>query len=138
MKTSAKRKNLTDIYLEMIHRFPLRPIRNDAECEEATRILDKHFAQDFVGSGLEDYVMVLAGLVADYEDKHHPVDTSHITPLGMLKHLMAENNMTTADLGRLLGNSGLASMILHGKRAISKANAKVLGKRFGLNPGAFI
>jgi HTH-type transcriptional regulator/antitoxin HigA len=46
--------------------------------------------------------------------------------------------MTTADLGRLLGNSGLASMILHGKRGISKANAKILGKRFGLNPGAFI
>jgi HTH-type transcriptional regulator / antitoxin HigA len=56
----------------------------------------------------------------------------------MLKHLMEANDMTTADLGRLLGNSGLASMILHGKRAISKANAKVLGKRFGLNPGAFI
>jgi HTH-type transcriptional regulator/antitoxin HigA len=51
---------------------------------------------------------------------------------------MEANDMTTADLGRLLGNSGLASMILHGKRAISKTNAKILGKRFGLNPGAFI
>jgi antitoxin component HigA of HigAB toxin-antitoxin module len=51
---------------------------------------------------------------------------------------MSENDMTAADLGRLLGNSGLASMILHGKRAISKTNAKILAKRFGLNVGLFI
>jgi HTH-type transcriptional regulator/antitoxin HigA len=138
MKTAAKRSTLTDGYLAMIRRFPLRPIRNDAECEEATRILDKYFIRDDLDHGTADYVEVLAGLVADYEDKHHPVDTGHITPLAMLKHLMSENNMSTADLGRLLGNSGLASMILHGKRGISKANAKILGKRFGLNPGAFI
>jgi HTH-type transcriptional regulator/antitoxin HigA len=137
MKTLTKKKT-ADAYLSMIRRFPLRPIRSEVECEQATKILDKYFIREDLDSGTEDYVIVLAGLVADYEDKHHPVDTSHVTPLDLLKHLMEANDMTTADLGRLLGNSGLASMILHGKRAISKTNAKILGKRFGLNPGAFI
>jgi HTH-type transcriptional regulator / antitoxin HigA len=138
MKTAGRKKVAADSYMAMIRLFPLRPIRNDAECEAATAILDKYFIRHTQDSGMEDYVLVLAGLVADYEEKYHPVDTSKVTPLGMLKSLMEANDMTTADLGRLLGNSGLASMILHGKRAISKANAKVLGKRFGLNPGVFI
>jgi HTH-type transcriptional regulator/antitoxin HigA len=124
--------------MDMIRQFPLRPIRNDAECDAATAILDKHIAIDFTDQGMEDYIIVLANLVADYEEKHHPVHVPDIKPLQRLKYLMSENDMTTADLGRLIGNSGLASMILHGKRAISKANAKILGKRFGLNPGAFI
>jgi HTH-type transcriptional regulator/antitoxin HigA len=124
--------------MEMIRKFPLRPIHSDKECDEATAILDKYIARVDLDQGTEDYIYVLVGLVEEYEEKHHPVDTPNITPLQMLKYLMGENDMTTADLGRLLGNSGLASMILHGHRAISKANAKILGKRFGLNPGAFI
>jgi hypothetical protein len=83
---------MTDSYLDMIRKFPLRPIRNEAECDEATRILDKNITRNDMDSGQEDYIMVLAGLVGDYEDKHHPVDTSHVTPLGMLKHLMEEND----------------------------------------------
>ena len=137
MNTLAKKK-VSDGYLRMIGGFPLRPIRNDAECEQATKILDKYFIREDLDRGTQDYVIVLAGLVADYEDKHYPIDTSQVTPIDLLKHLMEANHMTTADLGQLLGNSGLASMILHGKRAISKANAKVLGKRFGLSPGVFI
>jgi HTH-type transcriptional regulator/antitoxin HigA len=119
-------------------KFPLRPIRSDKECDEATAILDKYIAREDLDKGTEDYVMVLVGLVEEYENKYHPVELPKITPLQRIKYLMGENDMTTADLGRLLGNSGLASMILHGKRAISKANAKILGQRFGLNPGAFI
>lgn len=138
MRTTIKRKSVPDGNLEMMGRFPLRPIRSDAECDEATKILDQYFLRDDPDEGAADYVQVLAGLVAEYEAKHHPVEPPKITPLQRLKFLMSENDMRTADLGRLLGNSGLASLILHGKRAISKANARVLGKRFGLNPGAFI
>jgi len=138
MKTATKKNAMTDAYLDMIRRFPLRPIRDAAECAAATKILDKDFPHDGMDSGKEDYILVLAGLVADYEERWHPVDVSGVTPLVMLKHLMEENDMSTADLGRVLGNSGLASMIVHGKRGISKANAKILGKRFGVNPGVFI
>jgi HTH-type transcriptional regulator / antitoxin HigA len=62
----ARKKTVTDSYLSMIRRFPLRPIRNDAECEEATKILDKYFLRDDLDGDTEDYIVVLAGLVADY------------------------------------------------------------------------
>jgi len=138
MKTTTKQKPPADGYFEMIHRFPLRPIRNESECQRATDILDEYFPREDLDDGTQDYVVVLAGLVADFEDKHHAINTAGITPLKLLKHRMEESQMSTADLGRLIGNSGLASMIVHGKRDISKANAKLLGKRFGLNPRVFI
>ncbi len=137
MKTLKSPKK-RDIYLDLIRQFPLRPIRNDAEANAAAGILERYFPRADLDAGTSDYVHALATLLADYQDRQHPVDTSRITPLTMLKHLMEQNEMSTADLGRLLGNSGLASMILHQKRAISKANAKILAKRFGVDSGAFI
>jgi HTH-type transcriptional regulator/antitoxin HigA len=137
MKTD-KSPRQRDVYLDLIREFPLRPIRSDVESDRAESMLDRYFARDDLDAGTSDYVHALATLVADYQERKHPVDTSRMTGLAMLKHLMEQNEMSTADLGRLLGNSGLASMIVHGKRAISKANAKVLGKRFGLDAGAFI
>lgn len=129
---------VSDPYMELIRQFPLRPIRSDSECGKATRILDKLMTIDAPDSGTADYLEVLVGLVEDYEQKHSPVDSPKLSPVQRLKYLMSESGMTTADLGRLLGNSGLASMILHERRSISKQNAKILAKRFGLDAGAFI
>jgi HTH-type transcriptional regulator / antitoxin HigA len=137
MKT-IKKKGVADSYLGMIRLFPLRPIRNDAECKEATNILDQYFPRADMDAGTADYIHTLAILVDEFDREHHPFARPKFTPAERLKYLMDENGMSTADLGRLLGNSGLASLILHGKRAISKANAKVLAKRFGLEVGTFI
>lgn len=138
MKTTLHEPRQRDAYLELIREFPLRPIRSDAEADQASRILERFFPRADLDAGTSDYIHALATLLADYEDRRHPVNTSHIGPVEMLKHVMEQNDMSTADLGRLLGNSGLASMILSGTRAISKTNAKILGKRFGLDAGAFI
>src|SRR5438105_4603786 len=85
MKTIKKRIE-ADSYLAMIRRFPQRPIRNDAECERATKILDEFFPGGDLDPGTADYVQVLAGLVADYEEKQHAIDTSRVTPVELLKH----------------------------------------------------
>jgi HTH-type transcriptional regulator/antitoxin HigA len=135
MKRTAYVKPVSDTYLAMVRQFPLRPIRSDAECRKATAILDQWFGRDDMDDGRADYVRVLAGLVADYEEARHPLDESLATPLDRLKHLMEENDMSTADLGRLLGNSGLASQIMHGRRELSKANIRKLAERFSVDAG---
>jgi antitoxin component HigA of HigAB toxin-antitoxin module len=58
--------------------------------------------------------------------------------LQRLTHLMSENDMTSADLGRVLGSASAASMILHGRRAISKAQVKKLSARFRLDARFFL
>ena len=45
--------------------------------------------------------------------------------------------MKAADLGRLLGNRGLASLILHGRRTLSKTHIRILADHFQVDPEGF-
>ena len=65
-------------------------------------------------------------------------ETAKITGHAMLLHLMEEHDMNASSLGRLLGHRELGSKIVRGERAISKANAKVLGEHFGLPAETFL
>jgi antitoxin component HigA of HigAB toxin-antitoxin module len=42
------------------------------------------------------------------------------------------------DVGKLMGSQPLASLILAGKRQLSRDKAKLLAAHFGLEPGVFI
>ncbi len=59
-------------------------------------------------------------------------------PLTTLKYLMDQNGMRATDLGRLLGNRGLASLILHGRRQLSKAHIRKLSEHFKVSPALFL
>ena len=71
-------------------------------------------------------------------DEHFAIDTSDVTPLELLKHIMDSRGMSISDLGRIIGSQALASMILSGKRQISRDKAKLLGQYFAMDAGAFI
>ena len=76
--------------------------------------------------------------IGDYETQHYPRG-KRVSPVELLKYLMEQNSMNTTDLGELLGSGrGQASMILNGKRELSKANIRVLADRFKVSPAAFL
>jgi len=52
-----------DRYIELVHRFPLRPLRSDAELEKAIAIIDELVTRDDLTPGESDYldITVLAG-----------------------------------------------------------------------------
>jgi len=52
----------------------------------------------------------------------------------MLTYLMQESDMTQADLGRLLGDRALASLILNG----SKPHTRKLADHFKVSPALFL
>jgi HTH-type transcriptional regulator/antitoxin HigA len=56
----------------------------------------------------------------------------------MLKYLMQESGMTQADLARLLGNRAVASLILSGKRELSKTHIRKLAGHFRVSPALFL
>ncbi len=56
----------------------------------------------------------------------------------MLLHLMEARNMKQEELVGVIGSRGVVSEIVNGKRSISKAQAKVLGKLFHVSPSLFI
>src|SRR5260221_29714 len=128
-----------DRYLDLVVQFPLRPLRTKAEYNRAMKIVEKFAVRDesALSAGEADYLETLAMLVEAYESKHDPVDTSKLDPIAVLKHLMEAHEMTTSDLGALIGSKGVASEILRGKRAMSKGNMLKLAERFNVDAGVF-
>jgi HTH-type transcriptional regulator / antitoxin HigA len=56
----------------------------------------------------------------------------------MLKYILEESGMTQAELGKLLGNRSLASLILNGHRQLSKTHIRKLADHFKVSPALFL
>lgn len=144
MSTTTRHKNNTaDDYMNLIHRFPLRPIRSQQDYELAGEILiDLVSRGDDPGlsPGETDYLDVLGDLMHKYDQRHSTLlqDRTRTSPLEMLRILVKQSGMNTVSLGKLVGGSGQASLILNGKRELSKANIRKLADHFKVSPALFI
>jgi len=129
-----------DEYLELVRRFPLRPIRSEAQLRAAHAMIDEltTIPEEKLTRDQADYLEVLGDLASAYEDRIMSPELASVSGLDVLNHLMEANDMSASDLGRLLGHRELGSKILRGEREISKAHAKALGERFGLPPETFL
>jgi HTH-type transcriptional regulator/antitoxin HigA len=126
-------------YLNLVRRFPLRPIRGKRHLAEAMKIAG-HLAtydEGALARGEQDYLDALTVLIEDYQ-RRLAADLPRVTPLAMLKHLMEERGMNISDLGRVIGSQSNASLILSGQRSISKRVMQRLGQYFAVDPGAFL
>jgi HTH-type transcriptional regulator/antitoxin HigA len=126
-------------YLQLVCEFPLRPIRTKREYAAATKVMEKLAVrgEDKLSRDELDYLDVLTNLIEAYDAKHCPAPGDG-TPLERLKGLMMEAGISTAELGRLLGNSGLASQIMLGRRELSKSHIRTLSRHFKLDASYFL
>lgn len=126
-----------DRYLELIHWFPLRPIRSDAELDRAIEVIDSLVDRDDLTPEEDDYLDVLGDLVERYEAKHHPLPP--ISDADMLHHLIESRETTQA---RVATETGIAestiSEILKGKRGLNRKHIEVLAKHFKVSPAVFL
>ena len=75
-------------------------------------------------------------LLEDYDRRHRV--PSGLTELDLLRHLVEESGMSVVDLGRVLGSHATASLLLAGKRKMSKAVMLRLAEHFAIDPGLFL
>ncbi len=129
-----------DSYLELVKRFPLVPIKNERHYDEAAAFLKKLAirAEGSLDRGEADYLDALTMFVEEYQNKHHRIVAAEMGPIEALKYLMEESGTSTAELGRILGNSSLASQVLKGRRELSKANILALANHFHVEAGLFL
>jgi antitoxin component HigA of HigAB toxin-antitoxin module len=118
--------------------MPPRAIRDDVDYDNTVQMIDALLRLRHRTKGQDDYLETLSQLIAAYDEAHYALDTSHITPLSSLKYLLERNDMNASDLGKLLGNRALGSKIMRGEREMSKANIRVLCKRFKVSADLFI
>jgi HTH-type transcriptional regulator / antitoxin HigA len=122
--------------MELVRRFPLKTIKNDDEHAQAGEILSELMGRD-LDAGAGDYLDTLLVLVNKYEDEHHAMDES-MSPQEALRALMDFNQLTQADIGRIIGSESAVSMFLKGDRDLSKAQIKKLAERFKVDAVLFM
>jgi HTH-type transcriptional regulator / antitoxin HigA len=114
-----------------------RPIHDKAEFENVVEITDA-MAGHKLTQDQEDYFDLLCRLIEDYE-KEQGVPAPKASGLDALRHLLEANDMSAADLARLLGvHRTLGAMILRGERQLTLAHVRALAKRFSVSTDLFL
>jgi HTH-type transcriptional regulator/antitoxin HigA len=134
VKTTAR--VVPDTYMDLIRKFPLTHIRDDAHLGEAREVIEPLLAKD-LDKGAQDYLDVLIDLVESYEDEHvHILDASEAD---VLRELMRANNLNQTQLAKAAEiPQSTISALLTGSRTLTKANMVKLGKFFNVSPAIFL
>src|SRR5262245_45383112 len=121
-------QSVSDTYFELIRRFPLITIKNDAHLDEALAVIDSLTAEELDGGG-EAYLEVLTRLVEDYEDEHAPIPDA--SEADVLRLLMESRGLSQGQLGKAVGISqSTLSAVLNGIRKLTKEQVIKLAKFF--------
>jgi len=132
----ANQPDTDDAYLRLIRRFPLRPIRSEADLDRAIAMADTLIDRNDLVPGEDDYLDVLGDLIHRYESDQHPIGP--VSDAEMLRFLLDANDLAQADLAR---RSGIAestvSDILAGRRHLSRRHIETLARTFRVSPAVF-
>lgn len=125
-------------YARLLTRTLPAPIETEAEYERLLAQVEPLMAQDEEDLSPEESRMLelLTLLIERYEEQRYPVRAA--APQAVLHHLMEAHGLAPKDLWSVFGSKGIASEVLNGKRAISKALAKRLATFFHVSPALFI
>jgi HTH-type transcriptional regulator / antitoxin HigA len=133
------KKRLPGRFEELVRIMPPQAIMDDVHYENTLEVIDRLMAVGKLTKGQGLYLETLVQLVEVYEAERHAIDTSDLSGLDSLRHLLKENGMNASDLARLLGvHASMGSKILRGERALTVDHLRKLSARFKVNPQLFI
>jgi HTH-type transcriptional regulator/antitoxin HigA len=133
MKSTTKTK-----YINLVERFPLRPICNDKENDKAAEICDELTDRiNKLSHAEQDYLEVLTDLIIKYESRWDN-EIPDMNPRELIQYVMEQSNLTQTDLIPEFGSASRVSEFLSGKRKLSLQQAKNLSKRFKLKLTALL
>lgn len=141
MGVTTIKRPVKDSYFDLVHVFPLRPIRSEDEFNQTMEVLRKLATskpEQKMDAGERDYLEALGMLAQRFEQGRRDSSLPKLTPLDRLKFLMEERGMNVNDLGRVIGSQPNASLILHGKRSMSMGQIRKLARFFAVSAGLFI
>jgi HTH-type transcriptional regulator / antitoxin HigA len=126
-----------DRYLELVRRFPLRPLRTDADLDAAVTVIDSLTDQDELSVPEQDYLDVLSDLVEAYEEEAVPIKS--VPDADMLRFLIEAKGVTQVQAAKEAGIAeSTISEVLAGKRKLNRTQIGKLARYFHVEPGAFV
>jgi HTH-type transcriptional regulator/antitoxin HigA len=125
-------------YVRLANRVPLKAIETEEEYDRMVaaveELIDK--GEDNLSPEESALLETMAILIQAHDERHHPLP--EVPPNETLAYLMETSGRTAKDLLPILGTRGRVSEILHGKRSISKEQAKKLAAFFRVSANLFI
>ncbi len=125
-----------DSYLTLVSAFPLRPLRDEADLDDAIGVLNRFIGRADLTQAERDYKEILGEIIETYETEH--VVIPEVRGVALLRFLMDENGLTQASLAPIFGGKSNISEVLSGKRGLSKRQILGLSQRFGLPADVFM
>jgi HTH-type transcriptional regulator/antitoxin HigA len=115
----------------------IRPIRTEAEYQEALRLVEPYFdSEPEPGSADGDRFEVLVMLISAYEDKHYPIDPP--SPVEAIKFRMDQAGLTPKDLVPMIGPINRVYEILAGSRTLTIPMIRRLHEGLGISADVLI
>ena len=114
-----------DSYLKMIRAALPIPPETEADNERLIQLMleiDDRAERDGLSPEERVFSELLAIVVKDFEERNYPLPS--LPPHELLHGVMEQRGMAHKDLAAIVGNKGLTSEILAGRRKVSPAVAK--------------
>jgi len=125
-----------DTYLTLICAFPLRPLRSEADLDEAMAILDALVVKDALAAAEADYLAVLSDLVEQYEAEAYSIPPASDAEL--LQHLLEAQAVTHVEVARETGmGAGTLAAVLAGSQPLTREQIGTLARYFHVSPSVF-
>jgi len=119
----------TDLYIGLLRQALPLPPQTEADNERLIGLLSALSEREELGdlnAEEQAFAELLAIVIEDFEDRHYSLPA--VAPDEMLRALMEDRGLQHKDLAAIVGNKGLTTEILAGRRKISKDVAKRLSE----------
>jgi HTH-type transcriptional regulator/antitoxin HigA len=137
MPVRAQRKTIDpDKYAHLIVASLPIPPRTEADNGRLTKLLSSLDERESLTPEEEVFAELLAIVIEDFEDKHYALPP--VTPHEALKALMEDRGLRHKDIWPVVGNKGLTTEILHGRRKIGLELAKRLASHLRVPVELFV
>ena len=123
-------------YRQLLGRTLPHVVRTEEEYERLTNELVRLDERENPSPEEKELAEMLTVLIDEYEERRYPIRKA--SPQQTLQHLMEARQLTQKDLWKVFGSKGITSEVFHGKRSISKAQARKLAEFFHVNVELFI
>ena len=143
---AMKQEIVTNSFLGFAHNASnILHIKSGKSYEEALELIEHLFneSNDTVDEPLNDLINIVANSIEKYESSQDDIVkfdsevNNRSQEISVLRVLMDQHNLTLSGFKDEIGSKSLVSMILNGKRNLTKEHITKLSKRFSLNPAVF-
>ena len=143
---ALKPETLTHSFLEFASEASnILHIKTEQDYQDALEIMEHLFseAKDRTDDPLNDLIELVSRAIEKYEATQEDIvdfakEANIINQeISVLRVLMSQHHLTLSDFKNEIGSKSLVSMILNGKRNLTKEHIAKISKRFNLDPASF-